>query len=201
MADQTKAGDIGAGIGSDLHHHIFAVLVQGCHRLHHLVVGLFIQQLCLVGGGQHADSDWLGQHQKVALLAVAVFHDLVRVDKSGDAQTIFRLRVLNGVASGNNRSCLLDLACAALHDFCHHIHRQTGRETNQVHRKGWISSHRVNIAQRVCRRNLSKGIGVIHDWREKVYCLNNSKILSHLIDQRVIAGIKSDDEIVVGKFW
>lgn len=48
--------------------------------------------------------------------------------------------------------------------------------------------------------NLSKGIRVIHNRREKVDRLHDGKVVPHLINQRVVAGVKADNQLVIGKF-
>ena len=200
MSHQAKAGDVGAGICAHLHHHILAVLVEGRHRFHHLVIGVLVQQLRFVRSGQHTDAQRFGQHQQVAFLAVAVLHYMVGMDKAGDAQSILRLGILDGVSAGNDGSGFLDLVRAALHDFCHNVHRQAGRKANQIHRQRRVAAHRINIAQGVGCRNLTKGVRVVHDGREKVHRLHNRQIISNLIDQSVVAGVKAYNQLFIGKF-
>lgn len=120
--------------------------------------------------------------------------------EAGDTQSILRLRILDGVSACNNGSGFLDLVCTALHDFCHNVHRQASRETDQIHRQRRVAAHRVNIAEGIGCRNLTKGIWVVHDWREKVHGLHDRQVISNLIDQSVVAGVKTYDQFFVGKF-
>ena len=200
MTDQTKTGDVGAGVCAHLHHDFFSIFIKGCHCFYHLVVSFLIQKLRLVCCGQYANSQRLGQNKQVAFLAVAVLHYFVRVHKTSNTQPILRFRVLNGVAARNNGTCFLYFVRTALHDFCHDVHWQTGWEADQIHRDAWIAAHRIDIAQGVCSSNLTKGVWIIYNRWEKVYSLYNCEVIPYLVDQRVVAGVKSNNQFFIGKF-
>ena len=101
MPHQGETGNIGAGMDRELHHHIPGGLVQRGHlpvdRLH-LLQG---EQSSLIGGGENAHPQGLGQQQHIAGPCAAVGQNPVRVDEAGDGQTVFGLLVKNAVAAGN----------------------------------------------------------------------------------------------------
>ena len=115
MAQKSEAGDVRTGVDlRALGHGLRCVGVQPGHGANQTVILLRLQQVRLGGGGQDAGSEGLGQNQRVSRSGAHVPQGLVRVDIAGDAQAVFRLIVLNGVATGDDAARLHSLLVAAL---------------------------------------------------------------------------------------
>ena len=115
MAQKAEAGDVRTGV--DLlafGHGLRRVGVQPGHGVNQTVILLRLQQVCLGSGGQDAGAEGLGQNQRISRSGAHVPQGLVRVDIAGDAQAVFRLIVLNGVATGDDAARLRSLLVAAL---------------------------------------------------------------------------------------
>ena len=123
------------------------------------------------------------------------------MNKTGYTKSIFWLIILHGVSSYEYRSCLFHFICSSCQDFSQHCRIQTIRKSYDIQRNLRFPSHRINIAERICRCNLTESIGVIHNWSEEVHGLNQCNILCHFIDCRIIGRLDAYEQIVIMKFW
>jgi hypothetical protein len=58
-----------------------------------------------------------------------------------------------------------------------------------------ISAHRVDVAQRIRRRDLAEDIGVIHNRREEIDGVHNRQIRPQAKYSRVVGCFSSDNQI------
>ena len=115
MAQQAKTGHIGAGVNLlHLQNGLSCPGVQGGHMGIDLIPGFRRDQIRLQRRGQNACAQRLGQNKYIPRQGAHIAQDPVRMDKAGDAEPVFRLVVLNGVAAGNDAAGLHGLAVAAL---------------------------------------------------------------------------------------
>ena len=66
------------------------------------------------------------------------------------------------------------------------------RKTHQSQRGERLSSHRVNIAQRIGRGDLAEDIRIVNHRREKIYRLHQRLVGRDLIHSGVVGVVKAD---------
>ena len=98
------------------------------------------------------------------------------------------------MSSGNDHTGLVSFIIAApknfpdpavFHLLCH---------TEQIQSQAGLTTHRINIGDRIRRSDLAKHIRIVHDRRKKVYRLNQGSLFVDHIDTGVITFIKSHDQ-------
>ena len=146
VPEQTEAGHIGAGVdAADLAHGLRGLRVERRHARIRRVAGAVVRKSGLERGGDDADAERLGQHEHVARLRADVLEDVLRVDEAGDAQTVFRLVVLNGVPAGDDAAGLHGLVVPALQNGADGIERKAARHAEQIHRQLRHAAHGVHV--------------------------------------------------------
>ena len=119
------------------------------------------------------------------------------MDIAGDAQAVFRLIVLNGVAPGNDAARLHSLLVAALQNFPDGLLRETAGDAQQVHRHGRPSPHGIHVAEGVGRSDLPKPEGVIHNGGEEIHGMNGGDLVGNAVNTGVVAGVKAHQQVGV----
>ncbi len=146
VPEQTEAGHVGAGVdAADLAHGLRGLRVKCRHARIRRVAGAVVRKSGLERGGDDADAERLGQHEHVARLRADVLEDVLRVDEAGDAQTVFRLVVLNGVPAGDDAAGLHGLVVPALQNGADGIERKAARHAEQIHRQLRHAAHGVHV--------------------------------------------------------
>jgi len=97
VTDEAEAGDVGCGVDAYLSHRLGRTAVQFGHHLDCFGKIGFGHLVGLDGAGEHTAADGFRQHQPIAGLRAAVGHDALRVDRAGDGQSVFDLRVAHAV--------------------------------------------------------------------------------------------------------
>ena len=192
MAQKAKSGNIRTGV--DLRafgHGLRCVGVQPGHRANQTVILLRLQQVCLGSGGQDAGAEGFGQNQRVSRSGAHVSQSLAWMDIAGDAQAVFRLIVLNGVAPGDDAACLHRFLVAALQNFPDGLLRETAGDAQQVHGHGGPPPHGVHVTEGVGRGDLPEPEGVIHNRGEEIHGMNGGDLVGNAVNTGVVAGVKA----------
>ena len=56
-------------------------------------------------------------------------------------------------------------------------------------------AHRIDVAERVGRRNLSEDVGIVNDGREEIDRLDERQLRRQLIHAGVVGGVEADQNI------
>ena len=196
MAQQAEAGHIRTGMDfRALQHGFRRLVVQLRHGANKPVILRRIQQIRLCSGGQYAGSQRLGQHQRVAGSCAHVPQHPVRADIARDAQAVFRLIVLNGMAAGNHAAGLHRLLVAALQNSADSLLGETARHTQQIHGHGGPSAHGVHIAEGVGRGDLAEPEGIVHNGGEEIHGVDGGDLIGDPIDAGIVAGVKAHQQV------
>ena len=190
MPEQTEAGHIGAGVdAADLAHGLRGLRVERRHARIRRVAGAVVRKSGLERGGDDADAERLGQHEHVARLRADVLEDVLRVDEAGDAQTVFRLVVLNGVSAGDDAAGLHGLVVPALQNGADGIERKAARHAEQIHRQLRHAAHGVHVGERVRCGDLTEEVGIVHDGREEVHRFDHGHVVRHAVNTGIVAAV------------
>ena len=99
MSQKSKSGDVRTCGHIIFLHNFFCLFIQGGHHNLRLMDRSLRRHLRLDCRIDNTVSDLLCQDQLVPRSAAVVFENLLRMNKAGDAQSVFRLVILDGVAS------------------------------------------------------------------------------------------------------
>jgi hypothetical protein len=119
------------------------------------------------------------------------------MDGAHDAETVFRLGVVNCVAAGDDAAALGDLGGAAAEDFRQYRRRQVLGEADDVQGEEDFGAHSVDVAHGVGRGDGAIGVGVIDDGREEVERQDDSKLVADAIDSGVVKAVEAEEQIGV----
>ena len=127
---------------------------------------------------------WLGR--AIALGLVGDLHEARRGLAVAD-------RHLDGVAAGDDAARLAGLVVAAPQNLPDGLGRQAVGHAQQIHGQLGLSAHGVHVAEGVGRRDLAKGIGIIHDGGKEIHRLDGCDFVADPVDAGIVAALKSDD--------
>ncbi len=68
-------------------------------------------------------------------------------------------------------------------------------KTDKRERSQRLSSHGVNVAERVGGGDLAEGVGIVHDGREKIHRLDERRLGREQIHAGVVGMIEADQNI------
>src|SRR5581483_2357967 len=202
MAQQPEPGHVRRRVDgllradADSAHRLRRARVQ---RRHAATGGLQRGRVAVIELGRRRDNagaQWLSKHDYIAGPRARVRGNVVWIDQAGDGQAKLRLGVLHAVPADQHRPRLRYLFRAAAQYL-----RQLVRialldgEAEDVHDRDRPAAHRVDIRERVGRRDLPVEIRVIHDGRKEVHRLNEGEVVREAIDARVIAGRQPDEQV------
>ena len=157
-------------------------------------------RICLanpVGGADQSHPQRLGQDQLVAHLPGVVGVQVVGIHKSCDRQAVLDTAVCDGMPTGKDAPCLCHFFGTAPQDLTQNVQIHAFREADQIQCRLYLSPHGINIAQGVCRSDLSKGIGVLHHRREEIHRLHQCNILCNAVDRRIVPAVIAHQKIRV----
>ena len=151
-----------------LYHHVACSLVERRHEADSKRFSILGQKISLFRRRENADAERLCKKQRVARLRAGVREDFVRVDKARHGQTVFRLVVVDRVAAGDERACLVDLVVAAAQNIMHSLLRHRLRHSHDIEAEFRLTTHGVDVGQRICCGDLAEGVRVIRNGREEI---------------------------------
>ena len=106
--------------------------------------------------------------------------------KSGDAQSVERFLILNGVSAHQYGTGFHDLVGAALQDLSQNPRIQAIREPDNVQCDLGLAAHRVHIAESISRGNCAESVRVIDNRRKEIDGLDHSDLIIYFVDSRII---------------
>src|SRR6476619_7077754 len=69
-----------------------------------------------------------------------------------------------------------------------------GRKGNDVHRRQWLSAHRIDVGQRIRGGDLAEVERIVDDGREEVHRLHEGEIIGDTKDPGVVEGLSADEQ-------
>ena len=159
-----------------LHKNVPCAFVQRRHQADHQVMRFLFQKVSALCCGQNADPDRLCQKQYVARIGAVILPHFVRMYKPGHGKPVFRLVVVDAVSAADDRAGFGAFFISAAQDLVHGFLWHGFRYAHNVQRKLRLAAHRVDIGQRICRRDLSECIRIIRNRREEIKRLYNRTI-------------------------
>ena len=179
------------------HHGVARGFIERGHEALGKLPAVLGQKLRLLRGGQDADAEGLREEKHVAGLCAGVRQNFVRVDKTSHGKAVFRLVVIDRMTAGDERARLIDLVIAAAQDLVDGILRHGFRHGHNIQAQLRLAAHGVDVGQGVRRGDLAEHIRVVRDGREKVDGLHERQLVRDLINGRVVALVKADEQIRV----
>ena len=113
--------------------------------------------------------------------------------KASHTQTVFRLLILHRMTACQYSTGLLYLRSPSSQDLSQHRRIQAIGKSGDIQRHRRLSSHSIYITERIRRRYLSKGIGIIHHRRKKIKSLYHGLIITDPVDRSIIGSFDSYD--------
>ncbi|MNE31530.1 hypothetical protein D3C80_1251020 [compost metagenome] len=169
MAEQAEAGHVGHGLDPVQLAETAARLVQRAHQVARHMLVRRAQQALLLGGGEDADAQWLGQVQLAAFAGgVVTLHEAL-FHQACDSQAENRLRRIDRMPTGQRNTRRIAHRAAATNHFTGHFRRQhVDRPTQDRDRHQWVAAHGVDVADGVGGGNTAEIERIVDDRHEKV---------------------------------
>lgn len=114
------------------------------------------------------------------------------MDKARYRQAVFRNFIVNGMPAADNRSRFKRFISPASQYLFYTILRHFFRNAKEIERQLRRPSHCINIAERICRRDLPEQVRVIRNRRKKIRCKNQSRFFVDLVNGCIIRCTEAD---------
>jgi hypothetical protein len=125
-----------------------------------------------------------------------------RVHDARDGHAKLRLRIDDAVATNDDGSSFAYAFGPSPDDVTQNAQVQFAfGKGHDVQRGPGFRSHGVDIAEGVCRRDLTEGIWVVDDGREEIDSVDNGQVPSNAEDSGVVICFRADDHIRVLEAW
>src|SRR5262249_51469286 len=126
-------------------------------------------------------------------LRPAVLFNFLEFDSPSNCVSKFYFFVTNRVTSQQRDACFSEFIEAATHNFPQNALIDPLRgESNKAESRLCLAAHRVNVAQRVGRRDLTERVRIIHNGREEIDRLHYCYISCELKDAGVVRVFVTD---------
>src|SRR5688572_9163447 len=124
------------------------------------------------------------------------------MNDSGDGHAVFDLFIDDAVTAYDDRATFPDFVGAAFEDFAQDldVHLPLGK-TDEIQTGLGLAAHSVDVAERIRRRDLPKGIGVIDNRGEEIDGVDDGKVRSQAKYSRVVRRLRPDQHIDVVELW
>ena len=105
------------------------------------------------------------------------------------------------MAADHRAASLLHFGVPALEDSLQYLEALSFiRESHDGERGDGSATHGVNVAQRIGRRDLAEGVGIVHNGRKEIHGLNQCQVRAELIHSSVVIGVEAHQHIWGGLF-
>ena len=170
--------------------------VQQCRRSEHLGVTRLVQRTVPQGVGVDPDADRLGQDQGVAGLRPGIAADLLGPCGTNHGKAVDRFRGVDRVPAGDRNAG----AGAGCRSACQDVACDLDRELAERHaedRQGQdgCATHRIDVTDRIGRRDPSEIMRIVNDRHEKVGGGDDALVVAQLPDRRVVRRLGADEEL------
>ena len=200
VAQQAKAGQVGAGGGAMGAQNGCARLVGQHHRLQRRIDPAAFGGVAGMRSKQGAGANRLGQQQHIARLHAALAHHAVHlfIDQAVDGKAQGQLGAFARVPAHQGAACGIQ----HFDGTAHHLGQQVFDLAFQARRHGdhgggglRLSAHGEHITQRMVGRDLAKQIGVVNEGPEKVHRLHHGHARRNAHYGRVVWRVQANQHI------
>ena len=122
------------------------------------------------------------------------------MDETADTEAILGLCIFDGVTAADDGSGFPDFLVTAPQDLAGDLCVQIFRNAENVHGQLRCASHRINVAERIGRGDLSIGKRVVYHRRENIHGLNQRRRVVYPVNSGIVAGIEAHKKIGVVEF-
>ena len=172
-------------------------LVQRRHRLHGGVDPLLLGDAFLDRGRNYACAERLGEQQLIAGLRALIRQHALGMNHSRNGISEFCFFIADAVAAHHRASGLDHLRQAAGQNALQNFEIAFVGKTDKGQRSQRLSTHGIDVAERVGGGDLAEGIGIVHDGREKIHRLHQRRLGREQIHAGVVGVIEADQHIRV----
>ena len=145
MSKQSKSSDIRTCGNIILFHNLLAYLIQGCHDRLCLADCRWRCHLCFDRSIHDTTSDLFCKNQYISRSAAVVLKDLIRVNESGYAETVFRFIILHRMSPHKNSTGFFYFIRASCENLPQYLRVETIRKSHNVQCNLRFPSHRIYI--------------------------------------------------------
>ncbi len=149
----------------------------------------------------HAGPDAFSEHQHIARARARVGQDAIRMDQASDGISELDLLVLHAVPAQQRAIGFVNLLGPALQDFRQIVQVALGRPRENRKRGDRLAAHRVNVAERVGRRDRAERVRIVDNGREEIDGLHQGALRRQLVHAGIVGGIKPDQHVFVRPAW
>jgi hypothetical protein len=152
----------------------------------------------LHGGRENSGADRLGQDECISSLHARIGQYPPGMNEPRHGKTELDFRIFNAVSSHKNGAGFMNLLQASPENLLQNVlvHGLDGK-THHVHGRNRPSSHGVDVAQRIGRRNAPEIVWIIDDGRDEVESLHQGQIVGQTINPRVVGSLPTHQEVGV----
>ena len=145
--------------------------------------------------GRHGDArpERLPEQEHVARLRFGVGQDAARIDEPGDCEAVLRLGVVDAVPADDGAAGLERLLRAAREDLAQLGKPAPARKRHQRQRIQGRPAHRVDVAQRIRRRDGAVVARIVHHRREEIDGGHQRAPRVETIDGRIVPRLGADE--------
>ena len=196
MSEETKAGDIGAGASESDRGEGCSGGVESCHFLGGFGGEGFRGETFLDRGGNDPGANGFGEEKVISGLCSGIGNDVVRIDETGDRESVKRFGILHGVSTGEGAARFGDFVGSAFKDLIDGVEREEiGGHGDDVHRGDGLATHGIDVGEGIRGCDLSEEIGVVDDGSEEIEGLDKCQVRRNSVNGGVIGAGRSDEEI------
>jgi len=153
----------------------------------------------LYRGGENARSDRLGEKQPIADDGARIREEVTRIGTSSDRQTVLELLVDDCMAASNHGARLMHFVLPTTQNLSQHPQGElSGWKADNIEGSEWLTTHCVDIGERVGGGDLSERIRIVDDRGEEVDCLHEGETFGQHENPRIVEAFATDDEAGIG---
>ena len=197
MDKETETRHIRTGMGLISSSQSRRIFVQRSHGSDRQFIISFPYILHPGSRTYDTDSQRLCEDQAVTWTAVLIGQYFIRMDHTGDRKTIFDIRILNGMTTCQDSSCLFHFFRSPGKDLSQNVEIHTLRKTDNIEGCFRRAAHGINVTQSIGRGDLSKYIGILYHRRKEIQRLYDSQIIRQPVDGRIICMVVPYQKILV----
>ena len=196
MAQQPEAGDIGQGVDAAHTAEGDARCIELCRAGEHRGVMGVIEAALLQRGAVNANAKRLAEDEGVARPRADVALQMVRIDGPDRHQAVDRLERIDRVPARNWNAGLGADRLAPLEYPADSLHWQpVDRHADQRQREQRRGAHRIDVADRVRRRDAAEVERIVDDRHEEVGRRDQRLLVVELVDRGVVRGLDADEKL------
>ena len=153
-------------------------------------------------GADDARAERLGENQAIAWLRAGVGENAFRIDRAGHRVAEFDLAILHRVSAKQRDAGFAQLVEAAAKDLRDVVGVQAVLRKRRNRQRGErAAAHRIDVAQRVRRGDLSIDIRVVDDRREEVHRLHQRRTTLPRVHTGIVRSPVVDEDAWVSLGW